>query len=47
MPVGIYLDENADIRENYYFLDGEVILSVVINGTNTENASKYIDFVLQ
>ena len=47
VPVGIYLDENADIRENYYFLDGEVILSVVINGTNTENASKYIDFVLQ
>lgn len=47
IPVGIYLDEAESLKENYYFTDETVILSIPANTEHLENAVQYIDFIFQ
>lgn len=47
IPVGIYLDEAEDLKENYYFMDETVILGIPANTQHLENAVQYIDFIFQ
>lgn len=47
IPVGIYLDGCESIREDYYFQQDEVVLSVLVNTTRPETAAQYIDYLMQ
>lgn len=52
IPVGIYLDDNAKLRENYYFRAEEgaaehVVMGVYCNTTRADNVNKFLDFVFQ
>lgn len=46
VPVGLYLNTAASFLENYYF-SGDVVLAIPVNCGSMENASKFIDFVLE
>lgn len=46
VPVGIYLDTAAGLKENYYY-SGDVVIGVVGNTTRPETASKFIDFAME
>ena len=47
IPVGLYLPAESPILKDYYFLDNNVVLSVFINTTRPERASRFIDFSMQ
>lgn len=46
VPVGIYLDNAAALKESYYF-PGDAIVGVVVNTKRPLTASRYIDYILQ
>ncbi len=47
IPVGILLDSNEELQENYYFRGEGVVLGVYGNTTHLDTALKYIDFLMQ
>lgn len=52
IPVGIYLDGNAKLRENYYFRGEEgaaehVVMGIFCNTKRSENVLKFLDFVFE
>lgn len=47
IPMGIYLDGCDSIREDYYFQQDEVVLSVLVNTTRPDTAALYIDYLMQ
>lgn len=47
VPVGIYLDTDSNLKENYLFTDETVIISILANSEHTENAVSFIDFISQ
>lgn len=46
VPVGIYLDTAEKLKENYFFLYENMILSIPGNTKNLDMVSTYLDFVL-
>lgn len=47
IPVGIYLNETQLFNESFYYPREDIILGVVGNTKNLENAVKCIDFIMQ
>lgn len=52
IPVGIYLDNNTKLRENYYFRGEEgaaehVVMGIYCNTARTENVMKFLDYVME
>lgn len=47
IPVGIYLDDTSNLRNYYYYDEGDVIVGIVGNMERSENTSLFLDFILQ
>lgn len=47
VPVGILLDSNEELQENYYFRGDGVVMGVYGNTTHLDTALQYIDFLMQ
>lgn len=47
IPVGIYLDDSSNLRDYYYYDEGDVIVGVVGNTERSETTSLFLDFILQ
>lgn len=47
IPVGIYLDNCATLKEHFYFRSEEMVLGVYVNTSRTDEALKFIDFIMQ
>ncbi len=45
IPVGIYLDNAAALREAYYFNSSDIIIGFVVNSTRPEASLKYLDYL--
>lgn len=47
IPVGIYLDNCATLKENFYFRSEEMALGVYVNSSRVDTALKFIDYIMQ
>lgn len=47
VPVGIYLDNCAALKENFNFLNEEMVLGVYVNTSRTDIALKFIDYIME
>lgn len=47
IPVGIYVDSSAKLKEYYGFAEGIGVLGIYGNTQRLENTLKYLDFVMQ
>lgn len=47
IPVGIYLDNCVTLKENFYFRSEEMVLGVYVNSTRTNEALKFIDYIMK
>lgn len=47
VPVGIYLEGCASLREHFYFRSDKIVLGVYVNSSRVETALKFIDYIMQ
>lgn len=47
IPVAIYLPEDCALKKEYYFGEGDIVVSVLINTTRPEAAREFIDFLFE
>lgn len=47
VPVGIFLDNAAALKESYSFSDGQAVIGVIGNTKRPEAARSFLDYVLQ
>ena len=46
VPVGLYLDNSEYLRRSFYFMESDVVLTVLQNTSHPETASRFIDYVM-
>lgn len=47
IPVGIYLHDASNLRNYYYYAQGDVIVGVVGNTERSETTSMFLDYILE
>ena len=47
IPVGIYLNDASNLKNYYYYAEGDVIVGVVGNTERAEATSMFLDYILQ
>lgn len=47
IPVGLFLDDCKQLKENFFFASEELVLGVYINSKNVDTVVKFIEFIMQ